>query len=87
MPTITIQNARVSDGVLNIVYARGNDSGGHGISLPVAELDRFDIDFDEVTILRLIVTWARRRNVSAQDMIGKTITVDPSMLRNLVAVT
>lgn len=88
MPSITIQSANVSSGYLNVVYSMNGDSGGHGVRWPTDRLDEFEIDRQDLTdfLLRAVLTWARRRNVTPAQMVGKVITVDPTVLRNLLTV-
>lgn len=86
--SITIQKAGVSDGHLEVTYAKNGDGGGYGISWPTANLDDYvltEADLEQL-FLRMLLTWARKRNVTAAQLVGKTFTVDFSRLANLVSV-
>lgn len=86
--TITIQSCELSNGNLNVVYARNGDSGGHGIRFQTSRGSDDEIREGELEqfVLRLIYTWGRRRGVSPAQMVGKTIDFDASVLRNVLSI-
>lgn len=86
--SITIDSAQVVNGQLNVSYTRNGNSSGHGVSWPTNRLADFEIKEDELEefILRAILTWSRRRGLTAAQIVGKVVTIDPGVIRNLITV-
>jgi hypothetical protein len=87
--SITIQAASVANGVLNLTYARDGD-GGNGIQIAVADLIRHEIELSDIDLIKFLLTWFRRRGGTAGQLgslVGRTVTFDATLLRNVIAVT
>lgn len=86
---ITITDARVADRKLAVTYSRNGDSGGNVVFWDVDFLDQLELQRDQLEdfMLRGALTWARRRNLSPAQMIGKTFMLSASLSRDLMTVT
>lgn len=85
---LTVQSASNDGTYLNATYSKNGDTGGHGIRWPLSQLDDFEIKAPELEdfMLRALLTTARRRNLSAAQMVGKSAVVSAGATRNLLTV-
>lgn len=84
--TLTIQSASSAGNKLAMTYSRNGDLGGHGVEWPSDRAADFEINEAELEdfICRMVLTLARRRGLTAAQLVGKVITVDPAANRNLI---
>lgn len=84
--SLTFTDGMIANGRLRVEYDFGDGGGPQGREWAVNELrylEPIDQDMKEL-LLRLALRWARQRGLTPDQLKGRTVTFDPSVLANVL---